>query len=891
MEHRKDNCIDFDEDLANIYDETRPFLSSGGLSKVLISLCQRLVERFPNVPEIEMAEIGAGTGRLTLAIAKHYQELASKEPSKTFPKLKITCIERANAMHSKIQEKANRFSWKNVQILPESPQDARDFCKPKHFHAVLAHWVFHVMADWRIAVFNIDKILKENGFVFLFREQSDLYRAIDDDLRTIPPNTPVLRLWQSFHEKRKSINKTLSKEVSFVSPRFRLGTRVIDERIEIMFSALGWSEKTLLEGPDSWENEFSIEDTIEKIIKMRAFTNMRLYLDQDKARKAFFQLAKDLKGEFDQALLKSSWLNKTEFQGWALCKPSGKEKEFNSTGILIEVAHDTLGRHWKRQLDHTYNKIALWSRLFNETWFRLNNSNGVTKPLEGLSGSVSASTIGIFAVAPFAKEKVLLNPDCGEKEKKIWCSSDKLWECLVGNVDANDPLLILFEDPPAKEGKKETLVSQFPTIKITNEVKAQLAAIPGLCEYGFNPQGPLFNQALTLRGKEPFFSCIENAKRFGGLAFPSEKVEAEFLISIGKLGSIDCLAGLYIFPFKGGLHRNDKTMGLFVGVKKVLDKGVENFLWSLSDVIFNEFLEDEFFYPGGKTNTQVTQPNKIKPSSLTPGDPQKWGAAKAPLVLIITAAEVEWKALIRLAGLEGKNLSGYRRGVFGQVYLDLGFQKFPVWGIRCGAGSTSPGASLTTALKALTTLKPKPFAVIMPGIAFGLKRDKQNFGDILLSEQIRIYDLQKRIPLKAIPRGDRPHCSPFLLRHFQQCHTDWQVKVSNKPRLYSGLIMSGEKLVNDPNFVEELLSLEEEAIGGEMEAVGIYSAAQEEMTHWIVVKSICDWGMGKVDDFQEAAALNSVDFVFHALNQDAFLDAIKYELSPLSSVFSIQPAK
>ena len=106
----------------------------------------------------------------------------------------------------------------------------------------------------------------------------------------------------------------------------------------------------------------------------------------------------------------------------------------------------------------------------------------------------------------------------------------------------------------------------------------------------------------------------------------------------------------------------------------------------------------------------------------------------------------------------------------------------------------------------------------------------------------------------------------------------------------AGLLLSGEKLVNDPDFLDELLDLEPEAIGGEMEAAGVYSAAQHELTHWIVVKAICDWGMGKGDAHQEVAARNAADFVFHALRQKAFADALHEHLEKLTTWMNPGPA-
>ena len=82
--------------------------------------------------------------------------------------------------------------------------------------------------------------------------------------------------------------------------------------------------------------------------------------------------------------------------------------------------------------------------------------------------------------------------------------------------------------------------------------------------------------------------------------------------------------------------------------------------------------------------------------------------------------------------------------------------------------------------------------------------------------------------------------------------------------------ISGEKLVNDSQHVLKLKLEARHAIGGEMEGAGVYSAAHPKSVPWIIVKSICDWGMNKNDEYQSIAAKNSADFVYHVLATQAF---------------------
>jgi len=203
-----------------------------------------------------------------------------------------------------------------------------------------------------------------------------------------------------------------------------------------------------------------------------------------------------------------------------------------------------------------------------------------------------------------------------------------------------------------------------------------------------------------------------------------------------------------------------------------------------------------------------------------------------------------------------------------QAYFDLGvIGGKRTFLVQSEMGTGGPGGATLTVYDAMKTLS--PHAVIMVGIAFGLRPDEQRLGDILISRQLLGYQVQKidtdrdeREYIKA--RGDRPHASPHLLSHFQASVFDW-----SGPSVSFGLVLSGDLLVNNKNFRDKLLRLEPEAIGGEMEGTGIYSAASRQKVDWILVKAICDWADGSKDQDKDArqqqAAENAGRFLFHVL--------------------------
>ena len=84
-----------------------------------------------------------------------------------------------------------------------------------------------------------------------------------------------------------------------------------------------------------------------------------------------------------------------------------------------------------------------------------------------------------------------------------------------------------------------------------------------------------------------------------------------------------------------------------------------------------------------------------------------------------------------------------------------------------------------------------------------------------------------------------------------------------------GVLLTGEKLVDNIDYREELRRFEPEAIGGKTEGAGLYAASHDRKVDWILVKAICDWAdVNKAVDKtgrQQNAAMNAAKIVLHAL--------------------------
>jgi nucleoside phosphorylase len=230
----------------------------------------------------------------------------------------------------------------------------------------------------------------------------------------------------------------------------------------------------------------------------------------------------------------------------------------------------------------------------------------------------------------------------------------------------------------------------------------------------------------------------------------------------------------------------------------------------------------------------------------------------------VTVNEHETKAVhdsFRAAnGTEAKAVS-----LGGRSYHDLGkIGETTVYHAISEMGSGGSGAMQQTVEKAISNLEPG--AVIAVGIAFGVSEKDQKIGDILVSKLLRLYEQQRVGKMgEIIPRGSSPDASPRLMSHFRSFQqTKW-----SGAKVRFGVVLSGEKLIDNIDYRDSLVKLESEAVGGEMEGAGLYVSSYDRKVDWIVIKAICDWADGnkgvEKDERQKLAAMNAAEFVVNSL--------------------------
>jgi WD40 repeat protein/nucleoside phosphorylase len=236
---------------------------------------------------------------------------------------------------------------------------------------------------------------------------------------------------------------------------------------------------------------------------------------------------------------------------------------------------------------------------------------------------------------------------------------------------------------------------------------------------------------------------------------------------------------------------------------------------------------------------------------------------QADLVLI-TFNQHETKAIMDCFCPDGP-LSRSSKG--GYTYSHLGVVgDMKLVHVISNQGSLPLGAAMQTTQAAIEAWRPR--AVIAVGIAFGIDRDKQKIGDVLVSSQIQNYELNRVNSDGSItPRGGRPDASTTLVNRIKTIdETLPTVAKAQWPKVQIGLMLSGEKLIDNIDYRDSLRKDCPDAIGGEMEGNGVYAAAQSEACEWLVIKAICDFADGKKgqkkEENQRLAAENAA-FVLH----------------------------
>lgn len=240
-------------------------------------------------------------------------------------------------------------------------------------------------------------------------------------------------------------------------------------------------------------------------------------------------------------------------------------------------------------------------------------------------------------------------------------------------------------------------------------------------------------------------------------------------------------------------------------------------------------------------------------------------------IVILTAKNLERTAVLEvLADVEARMEDGlqFDTGQLGDYRVI----------VRClhGMGNTRAAAAAAAAIS-----RWNPTAIIVAGIAGGTNRpltehfpDRGHLlGDVLVARQLVDYESGKLEPGRTERRPQVYPASQQLLSAAERAAgSDWASPIrthhpggqGDVPKVRFGTVGSGEKVVKDPKFVDDLKEVWAQLVGVEMEGFGAALAAHESphKVHVLLVKGISDWAdPEKGDDWQPYAASAAAHFV------------------------------
>ena len=167
-----------------------------------------------------------------------------------------------------------------------------------------------------------------------------------------------------------------------------------------------------------------------------------------------------------------------------------------------------------------------------------------------------------------------------------------------------------------------------------------------------------------------------------------------------------------------------------------------------------------------------------------------------------------------------------------------------------------------------------PRAVIMAGIA-AAAREEQSLGDIVIGRAVHYHNRGKVTSDGILPEPITYNADPVLFNRAITLSKSSFVVRSNRPdfldtspNVYPGVIASGERVIADEEFRNQIAANHRKTKAIEMEGYGISAAAWQQSVsiRCLVIRAISDYGDSeKNDEWQQYAAAAAAGFVKHLL--------------------------
>lgn len=273
-------------------------------------------------------------------------------------------------------------------------------------------------------------------------------------------------------------------------------------------------------------------------------------------------------------------------------------------------------------------------------------------------------------------------------------------------------------------------------------------------------------------------------------------------------------------------------------------------------------------------------------------------------LLLLTVTPTEEAQLLRAA--EELSIPREKRmGHFKRGFYDFGrLGGYRVAAVCSREGALGYGGSASAAQ--IYQAETRATGIIAVGMAFGISREQQKIGDVLVSEGLFPYDDRLILEQEGKPvyryealnaatgpvhdpaeGGRRPRqyakfrqAKPSLLKFFRAQAK--RQRTNEGPQIHVGALLSGNARIRSAAYrdmlYEQLATRRKSIVGGEMEAVGLLSCSDPDKPWWIVVKGICDFAdAGRDADIvqaREPACHNAARFVLASLKQAKQADSL-----------------
>lgn len=245
-----------------------------------------------------------------------------------------------------------------------------------------------------------------------------------------------------------------------------------------------------------------------------------------------------------------------------------------------------------------------------------------------------------------------------------------------------------------------------------------------------------------------------------------------------------------------------------------------------------------------------------------------------PIVLVLTANDIENKILIwNLRKASGNNIKSYLVDDCDDC-ININFCSLGKYNVIHHHVDKTGDEATRSAINELTQYFSPNFIVLL-GICYGLDMNKQEIGDVNISEQV----IGVRINFRDMPNSDEiifepevefeekpnDHLTSTITRKLNNSEIKESENATPIKHMYGRIVSANSlmscKIVKDSIIgkLQQEIRGRSKLIGGEMEACGIFKSNyrpnnRSKFDRWLVIKSICDWGESKnslVEDKKE----------------------------------------